>query len=633
MSNILDRETYKDLLFHSTKYNSRDKSFKNNDRQTNDHNLTMTSFSNFEKKICFEKTFLLEKGLKNIQKIESKLKRQKLKIIKDFGKEKKSKIHDLNQNQQKQKIKIRDKLIQKIFKYSVVSKSTETLEKHIPQNKIIGTIRCSGFKNLSKSLKEFASRFYQQVQLEFSDTLELKFQKIYCSKKVNLQNDNLHLYIEKIQKQSDLEFLNSLGFETNYDIILSNLFSSDLKSKSDWLQKVSQVLIPNLKKWFISKIRYQKDSQKNCFEAVLRLFLTHLNIPDFLIEKLDSNYRLSLLILILSFIIKLKFISKYFDEKQINMLIDDSLIDIDFENTSIEKKKVYFFCWYLKKILDNFQNVLKLFRTKSSMNLINQALKDLFTFENVNQNRLNLKQKLSSIVSSINLNQLQQFFIFVKNQFVKKKDMCQRFSNQQYKRVYFYYEGKQKKNIQISLQLLNQNNFFLDLLPNLPAKSFVRNIKKPKEMCLFFGSRLKKFVVRQLNQNAQKDSNQFLTVFDETQKNKKMQNWNKIEADQKEITNHYTHLFQKMLSFAKISKQMLRSIKETDRFAPIFDSFLKSFMIQNELLKFFHKSSGFNKKIVNPGCLLRRLSTPTSKAKSPLSVVDLLNTLVFVESL
>ena len=51
-------------------------------------------------------------------------------------------------------------------------------------------------------------------------------------------------------------------------------------------------------------------------------------------------------------------------------------------------------------------------------------------------------------------------------------------------------------------------------------------------MCLFFGSRLKKFVVRQLNQNAQKESNQFLTVFDETLKNKKMQIWNKIEADQ-----------------------------------------------------------------------------------------------------
>ena len=609
--------------------------------------LQETCFRHFisDSEISSEKIIF---AFENLKKIHSKIFQRNFKILKCF---KNRKIECIPKDAKQYKLKLTSDLKLGIGSlkenFESIATKTTNLTKNLSirkKNFLFASITGPNFKCLPKSLNLFLGRFYQQIQNEFPENLEIYFKekprkeklKIIPKKIFNNENFQIKNWIKKITKEEEMQFIYSMNFERNYSLILANVFAIDESSKIFWINNILKIFSAEIRKWILTKFYSNNHGQKDLFEIISKLFIFHLDIPQTLLAAINMQSRLSLIIFTLSLICNMKQIFGFLNGKSINLGDDNFLFDVHLATPMSEKeqKNAYFCCWYLHKILKNFQTLVKSFSSNDSTKMKNEMLKSLFSVQYSRANDFEFTETLSSILLGIRINQVQQFFIFIKTQFHFQSNMCPLFVNQKKKRVFFYKDQKTQKlsSSQINLHFLDENP--LQDRVNYKSKIPLIKTKKSKEQSLFVGFRLKKILKIYKNQvESGPNIDSFEFRISNKHINKIYVKYNLEKTALNKIHKNFHNFIQsKFLTCGKLSVNTLQMILCTEKFKNIIESFFKFEMIQNEFLYSLKKPALLDKCVL-PQFILKKLSNPNSKNKSIWSVMDYLNVCAFLESI
>ena len=93
------------------------------------------------------------------------------------------------------------------------------------------------------------------------------------------------------------DFLNRLGFDQNFDLIFQNL-------KTNNKIQINQISKADIKRIYLEFFKHHfklaQTCKKNVFEAVMKLFLMNLRVPNVILKKLDKRNKLRILLIIAS---------------------------------------------------------------------------------------------------------------------------------------------------------------------------------------------------------------------------------------------------------------------------------------------------------------------------------------------
>ena len=404
------------------------------------------------------------------------------------------------------------------------------------------------------------------------------------------RHKNFKNFYEKIQTRSSAQLLEDLKFSRNYNLVLHNCYFTEAEI-SERFDQARKLLNCFLKSFLIRNLGQEGIQIQKIKEIVYKLFLLHLHVPKILFYSLSSVQRSLLFI---------SFFFKMFNRKMVNRLITAkasrlTLNVADLFSQDLRAKycpdlllRTYLLMQLVRRVILNFKAI---FQQPSTQNIDKKVASNL-DIENIVDNLGPLDMSFESLVESVDLDDFQDFFIFLKHTNFNPKKLYQ-VSNQPFKKgfkVHFYSSQAQK----ISTGRESLENEEPGQTPGI-ALSFAflsrktmnfndyRKIKKPSELYKKIQRNLNKIIGRCLNHEKNRDKLTSLEIHRMGQvpcqevkyhfkisesdfkcflKNKK-QKANAEQADSLEEVNRW---IQKSLKKNWISPKLLSAIKCTSLF-------------------------------------------------------------------
>ena len=201
------------------------------------------------------------------------------------------------------------------------------------------------------------------------------------------------------------DFLSRLGFDQNFDLIFQNLrTNNEIKINEISKAEIKRIYL----EFFIHNFKLAQTCKKNVFEAVMKLFLMNLKIPNVILKKLNKRNKLRMLLIIAS-----------------------KLMDLP-------KLAVKLGCPEILQKIANFKNKnnSKITKQKDTKNHYNSGVNSKGKQEN---------QSFDKILDNLNESEFQKLFEGIKSQ---KKSDCKNFSE---------YKTESRRNEQNKNTLISEN--------------------------------------------------------------------------------------------------------------------------------------------------------------------------------
>jgi hypothetical protein len=508
---------------------------------------------------------------------------------------------------------------------------------------------------LPNNLKLFLSRFYPKLKEEFRNQLSIEINE----EKVNSKNikkethsnptNTLKFPLESLESYSKKDFLASLNFTKNYNLILTNMFPEDQQRHKDSFNQIRNILESKVHPFVLKKLKKKKKKQNRVSEVVLTLFLAHLDVPESIRSQLKDSFLLTVYSILFFMMFEAREVLPFVKQLPTDLFNLDTLFDIEFESHLDDsfKKEIYFCMWYLYTVMRNFHEFLLVLDTCSEKKVQNDAFENLFWFPEITNKQFDFTLPLSLLIRSIKINQLQQFFIFLKNEFHENIFPKENNVSQKNKKLYFYLTPNRNQIISFSTKSLNLNSNPFHIPKTRKSKKAknshnkespwvippsLKKSRRPQEICNFIGSRLKTHFTNSFFQTSdpQSPSEFLLSVSTDTFHKFRESEYQVGPLSPEDLPQINYFLNKKVFSTYKTPMYLLQSIMCTQQYQTLDPHFYEHNLLVQETERLFHKMAvldrGEDKAVV-----LKRLFGKSPKF--PCSVIGLLNQIGFVKRL
>ena len=519
------------------------------------------------------------------------------------------------------------------------------LKKEKKPLKIIAYLPKDHSNTLPKHMLEFYEKFSNSIEKEFESSIKIeKKEKINSNNPKDSQNEILNInstlfnWCEANKNISASHFLKKLNFKKNYDLLLKNVFDSKNDQINHYYDFINSFLKKKLKNKFFTICNTHVKSQEKLTNLVLILFLLHLDIPKPLWDSLKKSSQLLIIIVILNMLFETKDLIGYAHLIPDKMFFDDSLFNISKYSTLsfTLKKHIYFSVWYLDHVLKNFDKTIMEINSNSGNDRVKESIIQLFSFKDVRDKSFSFKNNLLELIKNIDVNKIQQLFLFLKNKFNKNKNISKRSYQRYNKKIYYYSQDNKIKFISVNSRIFNGNYFNKIINKKNKAMYPLRKMKRNQEMCIYIGPRIKNFIIQCLSINNNTiNSNKSIFTFSQKRFDnlaKKMRTKNKTKNLELKKINYL--LNQKIDSSYKIPVHLFKSMMCTDQYSLYSREFFKNHYLTNELNLLFSRGVFHGKEdIFNDISLIEHIFLPRHKMKLPWALIELLNAIPYISNL
>lgn len=413
-------------------------------------------------------------------------------------------------------------------------------------------------------------------------------------------------------------FLEKIETEKNdYFIIIKRLFAKKIGQKLKF------------------KLLKPKDMQRHLTELGIILFLLQLDMPAFLTEKLTIESRMLQLTTVLSMTFEIKEFLAYTTELPDELFQNDKLLDFAMvQNLPLSLgKNLFFGLWYLLQVLRNFKTIKEKINSNSTAKETTEILGKLFEVNKLNDPSFEFSESLSSIIEELEMNEIQQLFLFVKIKFNKNKNKSRRSYQRYSKKIYFFSKNGKLTHMHLNSRILNKNYFKQFVSADKLSNNSLRKMKRHQEICIFIGLRIKNYIIRRSLDEGKKTKMFFKIIqtdYDRVLENLPKSRKNKIFKKEK-LENL---LNSRLLSSYKIPVHLFKSMMCTKQYESFANDFFKMEYLADELDYFFERDI-FPKKLSDSSVAyyLEQIFLPHHKIKLPWTMIELLNVIPYILNL
>ena len=548
---------------------------------------------------------------------QKKPKTEKLKYKTSFGYGSKFKIYPVGSELQSKKAKsnFENKIAIEEEDYSNLvdnekffSKILKRLDLRVrikPQNCFLTEKMSKVIKIIKGSLK---NEFGNSLSFNFEQNLNSSSKSLKSQKSLNPSKNcdfgewsslSLSQYLNKIKKEDSYNLIRSFNGEKNYQLLLRNIFLKTSEVDSKW-DLVHSVLRNELKSYIIKKLSKKKkkleEKSQDQLELILTLFLLHLDIPKILIDTLSFYNKILVKIIIIFNTLDSKLILLSHKTHQTNFFNKfEEFFQREEQKTNINKEtlsKVYYVFNIFIEFLKNFRKMKEMGQEEMTGTFVNNQVCKMI---NISKDFcLRQPKHLEELLEEINLNEVQQFFIFTKNfsqimyENPKNKKLAKFF------RVYFYSNEKHPSKIR-------SWNLKAKIIKQIEFRKIKRNSEVSKYIQRRLNKHLKKF--KNLEKNSSFFFNEMVSI--------SLMNYQKYLTNQTEVPEESPWSNNSILRIEKaISKSIKSSIdipsyilagfKCTNQFQKFGENILKKEIISHEI-----------NRVLNSDCLANLLGKKT----------------------